>query len=316
MNFVTIHRVFGLVHANPVRDFQGHVKTTIQNGTERQCIPSQAVKAHWRDAIAASPALAEIFAKTGTTVRSALIGKELIGKALVKAGLTEAEANAWGETTMRLFKKAAKDDKATDDKPAAKPAKGKKAPAQAETPDGSEDDVSEVLAEPEKDKRHILVLGSREIEALTVLALTAHKAGVAHKDLYKLVDKKSKRSGQPQAMLNALDTLDGLLPAGHHPPPPAPGELPGARRGRAARAGGGSGREPDAAVARSDEVDHPRLRDAGLRSGPGRPSAAGVAGRGVRRAGRGQPLGRCRSAAAVRKGDLGVRAERHGDRHP
>lgn len=211
MTHVIVHRIFSLSVSLPVRGADGLAKRALYGGVERQRLSSQSVKAHLRDTTGIPGSMADLAASLDTemSVRSALIGPNLIAPALMENGLTDAEASKWAAAVMALFQTGKK--RPTSE--AAPNRKSKKAKVDA----GDEDEEVEVNEDRSDDEvtiqdagRQILALGKQEIAALTGVALALHKQKVAPSEMRDLLTKPTKRKGQPKNVQDALAALDAV----------------------------------------------------------------------------------------------------------
>jgi CRISPR system Cascade subunit CasC len=178
MSHIVIHRIFSLSVSLPVRGADGLAKRAVYGGVERQRLSSQSVKAHLRDATGLNGSMADLAQMLGTeiSVRSALIGPRRIEPALVKRGVEPEEAERWATAVMELFQS------------------GKKKTEEAE--------------EDAEAGRQVLTLGEAEIDALTTVAAVLRQNGVECSKMRDLLEKPTKRKGQPKDVQDALAALD------------------------------------------------------------------------------------------------------------
>jgi hypothetical protein len=145
------------------------------------------------------------------SIRSALIGPRKIAPALVeKRGLEPEAAATWAEAVMALFQTGK--ERTPTESVGSKTAKGKGRKSEV-----ADEDVEEPSDEgaPETTKgtsagRQVLALGQAEIDALTDVAATLHKAKVAASDMRGLIEKPTKRKAQPKQVQDALAALDAM----------------------------------------------------------------------------------------------------------
>lgn len=220
MTYVIVHRMFSLSVSLPVRGADGLAKRALYGGVERQRLSSQSVKAHLRVSTGVPGSMADLAASLDTemSVRSALIGPNLIAPALVeKHGLTHDAASNWADAVMALFQSGKK----APAREAVATKKSKKAKAEAESEDGElNEDGSEDATTTSDAGRQILTLGKQEIAALIAVAVALDKEKVAPSEMRDLLGKATKRKSHAknvQVALAALDTmrkhagLDGAL---------------------------------------------------------------------------------------------------------
>jgi hypothetical protein len=193
---VSIHRVVSLPLCNPNRGMDGLPKTMYYGGVLRSRVSSQCIKAALRDEF--DPRAIGLDA----TIRSTVVAQKRIAPGLIAKGLSEPEAVAATNALMALFvgerdsspaSAGSSEEVISEDgekKGSAK--KGKKVKDQPVT-------VEDLVTSAP------LVLGEREIEALTEVAYAYAKFGAGH-DLRKLVEGKR----QPQGPLGkAIEALHG-----------------------------------------------------------------------------------------------------------
>jgi CRISPR system Cascade subunit CasC len=142
---------------------------------------------------------------TEMSVRSALIGPRRIEPALVKRGVEPEEAERWATAVMELFQSGKEKTEA------AAPKKGKR----KRSAEVSEDTDDEPAVEAAVDAipaaeagRQVLTLGEAEIDALTTVAAVLCQNGVKCSDMRDLLEKPTKRKGQPKDVQDALAALD------------------------------------------------------------------------------------------------------------
>jgi hypothetical protein len=183
MTYVIVHRMFSLSVSLPVRGADGLAKRALYGGVERQRLSSQSVKAHLRVSTGVPGSMADLAASLDTemSVRSALIGPNLIAPALVeKHGLTHDAASNWADAVMALFQSGKK----APAREAVATKKSKKAKAEAESEDGElNEDGSEDATTTSDAGRQILTLGKQEIAALIAVAVALHKEKVAPSEM-------------------------------------------------------------------------------------------------------------------------------------
>jgi CRISPR system Cascade subunit CasC len=165
--FVTIHRIFSLPVSLPVRGADGLAKRATYGGVERQRLSSQSVKSHLYGGTGLDVPMSNLADRIGEamSVRSALIGERRIAPALIEKGMPPPNASQWGTAIMALFQSG----------------KTKENAGGEEGEDGKEEEGAEA-------GRQILVLGNREIDAFTSVALAMHDAEIP--PMGKKVDKK------------------------------------------------------------------------------------------------------------------------------
>ena len=208
MTYVVVHRIFSLSVSLPVRGADGLAKRALYGGVERQRLSSQSVKAHLRDGTGIQGSMADLAKSLGTemSVRSALIGPNVIAPALIKHGLSEEKASEWADAVMALFQSGKK-------KPLSATATGKKnkkTKAGDTADEEADEDSSDDEARAEEAGRQVLTLGRQEIEALTAVAVTLHKEKIALSEMRDLLGKQTKRKGHSAKVQNALKALDAV----------------------------------------------------------------------------------------------------------
>jgi CRISPR system Cascade subunit CasC len=134
---------------------------------------------------------------TELSVRSALIGPNIIATQLKARGLSEEEANLWSEAVMALFRSGK--EKA--------PAKTAKRSKKVKTDD--EDDEIDPVQEDDSG-RQVLTLGQKEIAALIAVALALHSAKIEPSKMRELLGKPTKRKDCPHQVQEALAALDAM----------------------------------------------------------------------------------------------------------
>lgn len=199
MAHVVIHRMFSLPVSLPVRGADGLAKRAPYGGVERQRLSSQSVKAHLRNATGLPGSMSDLAKELGTelSVRSALIGPNIIATQLKARGLSEEEANLWSEAVMALFRSGK--EKA--------PAKTAKRSKKVKTDD--EDDEIDPVQEDDSG-RQVLTLGQKEIAALIAVALALHSAKIEPSKMRELLGKPTKRKDCPHQVQEALAALDAM----------------------------------------------------------------------------------------------------------
>ena len=184
MTYVIVHRIFSLSVSLPVRGADGLAKRALYGGVERQRLSSQSVKAHLRETTGIPGSMADLASALGTemSVRSAIIGSNLIAPELKKQGLKDEEAAKWADAVMALFQsgKKKKEDEPDDT---------------ATTGDAG---------------RQILTLGKQEIAALTAVAVALHNEKIAPSEMRDLLGKATKRKGHSKKVQDALAALDAV----------------------------------------------------------------------------------------------------------
>lgn len=196
---VSIHRIVSLPLSNPNRGMDGLPKTLYYGGVLRSRVSSQCIKAALRDHF--DPNLIGLDA----TVRSTVVAQMRIAPGLMKKGLSEADAVAATSALMALFVAEKEENDAASGLPSAEEpeegettSKGKKG-AKKERKPATIDELP--TSAP-------LVLGEREIEALTEVAYAYAKFGAGH-HLRKLFEGKGK--DKPAAKLaEAIDALRAI----------------------------------------------------------------------------------------------------------
>jgi len=209
MSHIVIHRIFSLSVSLPVRGADGLAKRAVYGGVERQRLSSQSVKAHLRDATGLNGSMADLARMLGTemSVRSALIGPRRIEPALVKRGVEPEEAERWATAVMALFQSGKEKTEA------AAPKKGKRKRSAEVSEDTDDEPEGEREAEMDAIRaaeagRQVLTLGEAEIDALTTVAAVLCQNGVEPSEMRDLLEKPTKRKGQPKDVQDALAALD------------------------------------------------------------------------------------------------------------
>lgn len=205
---VSIHRIVSLPLSNPNRGMDGLPKTMYYGGVSRSRVSSQCIKAALRDRF--DPKSIGLDA----TVRSTVVAQMRIAPNLMKKGLSEAHAVAATSDLMALFVAEKADNAATT---SSSPDELEEAEKSAHAKKGAKKEHQLETIE-ELPSSAPLVLGEREIEALTEVAYAYAKYGAGH-DLRKLFEGKGKRnaSGQLAKAIEALHAiktqagLDGAL---------------------------------------------------------------------------------------------------------
>jgi CRISPR system Cascade subunit CasC len=205
---VSIHRLISLPLCNPNRGMDGLPKTMYYGGVLRSRVSSQCIKAALRDDF--DPGSIGLDA----TVRSTLVAQKRIAPALIERGLSEPDAVAATSALMALFvgegdsgaTSAGSSEAAAseDDEKEGSAKEARKGPAKkAKTGKSQPITVEDLHSAP-------LVLGEREIEALTEVAFAYAKFG-AGQNLRKLVEAKHKgKDTLPGALAKAIDALQTI----------------------------------------------------------------------------------------------------------
>jgi CRISPR system Cascade subunit CasC len=209
MTYVIVHRIFSLSVSLPVRGADGLAKRALYGGIERQRLSSQSVKAHLRETTGIPGTMADLATALGTemSVRSALIGPNLIAPALIKHGLSNDEASKWADAVMALFQSGKK--RPASEAAATKKSKKTKADAESEDEEGKEDETDDAVTTSDAG-RQVLTLGKQEIGALTAVAVALHKEKVAPSEMRDLLGKATKRKSHSKKIQDALAALDAM----------------------------------------------------------------------------------------------------------
>ncbi len=210
MTYVIVHRIFSLSVSLPVRGADGLAKRALYGGVERQRLSSQSVKAHLRETTGIPGSMADLASALGTemSVRSAIIGSNLITPELKKQGLKDEEAAKWADAVMALFQSGKK-------KPASEataPTKSKKAKVDTKSEDEEiKEDEPDDTATTGDAGRQILTLGKQEIAALTAVAVALHnEKKISPSEMRDLLGKATKRKGHSKKVQDALAALDAV----------------------------------------------------------------------------------------------------------
>jgi CRISPR system Cascade subunit CasC len=206
---VSIHRILSLPLCNPNRGMDGLPKTMYYGGVLRSRVSSQCIKAALRDDF--DPGSIGLDA----TVRSTLVAQKRIAPALIKKGLSEPEAVAATSALMALFvgegdsgpasTGSSEDAASEDDEKEGSAKEAKKGPVKKAKTGKSQPTTVEDLPGSAP-----LVLGEREIEALTEVAFAYAKFG-AGQNLRKLVEAKGKgKDTLPIPLAKAIDALQTI----------------------------------------------------------------------------------------------------------
>lgn len=196
---VSIHRIVSLPLSNPNRGMDGLPKTLYYGGVLRSRVSSQCIKAALRHQF--DPGSIGLDA----TIRSTVVAQMRIAPALMKQGLSEAEAVATTSTLMALFVAEKENTAAASGSSAGEEAEEGETTGKGKTGAKKEHKLETIEELPTSAP---LVLGEREIEALIEVAYAYAKYGAGH-DLRKLFEGKGKDK-PPSQLVKAVEALRAI----------------------------------------------------------------------------------------------------------